>query len=81
MTMPRGYAMPRRLTFRELLRLARYRARHPDRTIRQGEFGVWEAEINLGGTTRQDLAEHRLDDLLDHLDEMTGEHPPPPPDG
>jgi hypothetical protein len=69
-----GYIMTH-LTLREAFRLARYRARHPDRPIRQEEFGVWHAEIPLDETTCQYIAEHRLDDLLDRLDDMTGPHP------
>jgi hypothetical protein len=77
MTMPRGYAMPGRLTFREWTRLLRYRARRPDMTIRQGDFGEWHAEVPAGGDSRHFVVEERLDDLLDQLERRF----PHPPDG
>ena len=55
----------------QVLRLARFREQHPDVIIGTGEFGTWEARIpELAGETV--TTRYKLRDLLDRLDELTG---------
>ena len=53
-------------------RLLAFRAAHPDVIVEAGEFGTWQARIPEPNgeivTTR-----YRLVELLDKLDELTGE--------
>lgn len=71
---PGGWTRPRlRLVPDEpdqLMRLARFRARHPDVIIGTGEFGTWQARIPQPAgetvTTRYTLRE-----LLDRLEQLT----------
>ena len=55
----------------QVLRLARFREQHPDVIIGTGEFGTWEARIPepTGETV---TTRHTLRELLDRLDELTG---------
>jgi len=57
----------------QVLRLARFRAGHPDVIICAGESGTWQARIPQPAgetvTTRYTLRE-----LLDRLDQLTSQH-------
>jgi hypothetical protein len=54
----------------QVMRLARFRARHPAVVIGEGEFGTWQARIpEPSGETV--IVRHRLADVLDRLDELT----------
>ena len=53
------------------MRLARFRAEHPAVIIGAGEFGTWQARIpEPSGETI--IVRHRLAEVLDRLDELTG---------
>ena len=53
-------------------RLRAFRAAHPDVIIGPGEFGTWQARIPAeNGETV--ASRHRLRELLDRLDELTGD--------
>ena len=54
-------------------RLLAFRAAHPAVIIGAGEFGTWQALIPApdGETV---VSRHRLCELLDRLDELTGQH-------
>jgi hypothetical protein len=55
----------------QVMRLARFRAEHPAVIIGEGEFGTWQARIpEANGETV--IVRHRLADVLDKLDELTG---------
>jgi hypothetical protein len=58
----------------QLLRLAAFRAAHPDVRIGLGEFGTWEAVIPEPAGERF-TAQYTLRKLLDRLDDLTGEPP------
>ncbi len=54
-------------------RLLAFRAAHPDVIVGAGEFGTWQALIpEENGETV--VTRHRLCELLDRLDELTGQH-------
>jgi hypothetical protein len=56
----------------QAVRLARFRAAHPDVDVAAGEFGTWQARIpEENGETI--ITRHRLGELLDRLDEVTGQ--------
>jgi len=56
----------------QAVRLAWFRERHPDVVIGAGEFGTWQARIpQPNGETV--TSRYTLKDLLDRLDELTGE--------
>ena len=54
-------------------RLLAFRAAHPGVIIGPGEFGTWQALIpeDNGETV---VSRHRLCELLDKLDALTGQH-------
>ena len=54
------------------MRLAAFRAAHPEVVIEAGEFGAWQARIpeENGETVNP---RHRLGELLDRLGEVTGQ--------
>ncbi|MGO9192425.1 MAG: hypothetical protein ACLP8X_28745 [Streptosporangiaceae bacterium] len=54
-------------------RLLAFRAAHPDVIVGAGEFGTWQARIpEPAGETV--VNRYRLCELLDKLDELTGQH-------
>jgi hypothetical protein len=55
----------------QVLRLARFRAEHPAVVIGTAEFGTWQARIPEA-TGETVVVRHRLAELLDKLDELTG---------
>jgi hypothetical protein len=56
----------------QVSRLQRYRAAHPDVIVAAGEFGTWQARIPAeNGETV--AVRYRLCELLDRLDELTGD--------
>jgi hypothetical protein len=60
----------------QLLRLQLFRQRHPDVIIGDGGFGTIQARIpELSGETV--VTRYRLDELLDRLDDLTGEQDQP----
>jgi hypothetical protein len=55
----------------QVARLARFRTAHPAVVIGTGEFGTWQARIpKPDGETI--IVRHRLVEVLDKLDELTG---------
>jgi hypothetical protein len=61
------------MTADPIMRLAEFHRDHPEIRIAPGEFGVWHADIPLGGNAMHYVAEHDLVTLLDKLDEhVTG---------
>jgi hypothetical protein len=55
----------------QVMRLARFRAEHPSVIIGAGEFGTWQARIpEASGEII--IVRHRLAEVLDKLDELTG---------
>ena len=64
----------------QLLRLARFRAAHPEVIIGDGGFGVWQALIPEPDGERI-ISRHMLRELLDKLDELIGEHRSQPETG
>jgi len=75
-----GHARPRRAALGlppdepdQVPRLREFRAAHPDVIIGSGGFGTWQARIpeEAGETV---TSRHTLRDLLNRLDELTGEH-------
>ena len=61
-------------------RLQRYRAAHPGVIIGAGGFGTWQARIpESDGETV--TVRYTLRELLDKLDELTGQHPDQPGGG
>jgi hypothetical protein len=53
------------------MRLARFRAAHPDVIVEAGEFGTWQARLpEPAGETI--ITRHRLGELLDRLSELVG---------
>ena len=56
----------------QVVRLARFRAAHPDVDVAAGEFGTWQARIpeEKGETI---ITRHLLGELLDRLGEVTGQ--------
>lgn len=55
-------------------RLRAFRAAHPDVIIGTGDFGTWQALIpESDGETV--ITRYHLRELLDKLDELTGQHP------
>ncbi len=57
----------------QVLRLARFRAAHPDVIIGDGGFGTWQARIpEASGETV--ITRYTLRELLDKLAELNGEH-------
>jgi hypothetical protein len=55
----------------QLARLARFRTAYPAVVIGAGEFGTWQARIpEPDGETM--IVRHRLAEVLDKLDELTG---------
>jgi hypothetical protein len=55
----------------QVLRLARFRAAYPAVVIGAGEFGTWQARIPEA-TGETIIVRHRLAEVLDKLDELTG---------
>jgi hypothetical protein len=56
----------------QVLRLGRFREEHPDVIIGDGGFGTWQARIpEPDGETV--ITRYTLRELLDKLDELTGE--------
>ena len=56
----------------QLLRLQAFRAAHPEVIIGDGGFGVWQARIPESDGERI-ISRYTLRELLDKLDELTGE--------
>lgn len=56
----------------QVMRLARFRAAHPDVIVEAGEFGTWQARI-LEENGETVITRHRLGELLDKLGEATGQ--------
>jgi len=57
----------------QVLRLMQFRKEHPDVVIGTDEFGTWQARIpEPDGETV--VNRYRLCELLDRLDELTGQH-------
>ena len=56
----------------ELFRLAAFRAAHPDVVIGDGGFGTWQARIP-GPDGETVTTRYTLRELLDRLDQLTGE--------
>jgi hypothetical protein len=56
----------------QLLRLARFRAAHPEVIIGDGGFGVWQARIPEPDGERI-ISRYTLRELLVKLDKLTGE--------
>ena len=55
----------------QVVRLARFRAEHPAVVIGESEFGTWQARVpEANGETV--VVRHRLVEVLDKLDELTG---------
>ena len=56
----------------QVRRLTRFRQEHPEVIMGPGEFGTWQARIpEAAGETV--TTRHTLRELLDRLDELTGE--------
>ena len=56
----------------QVARLARFRTAHPAVVIGTGEFGTWQARMpEPDGETI--IARHRLAEVPDKLDELTGD--------
>ena len=56
----------------QVARLARFRTAHPAVVIGTGEFGTWQARMpEPDGETI--IVRHRLAEVLDKLDELTGD--------
>jgi hypothetical protein len=56
----------------QVMRLAAFRAAHPDVVVEAGEFGTWQGRIpEENGETV--ITRHRLGELLDRLAEVTGQ--------
>ena len=56
----------------QVMRLARFRAAHPEVTVEAGDFGTWQGRIpEKNGETV--ITRHLLGELLDKLDALTGE--------
>lgn len=55
----------------QVMRLARFGARHPAVIIGQGEFGTWRARISEP-SGESIIVRHRLAEVLDKLDELIG---------
>jgi hypothetical protein len=54
----------------QLLRLAQFRAAHPDVIVEAGEFGTWQARIPEENGEIV-ITRHALRELLDKLDALT----------
>ena len=55
----------------QMLRRAAFERRHPEvRISREKLFGVWHADVPLGGNGERHLADHDLGKLLDRLDDV-----------
>jgi hypothetical protein len=61
----------------QVLRLQVFRAAHPGVIIGDGGFGTWQARIPEPNGEIV-ITRYRLIELLDKLDELTGEHPSQP---
>jgi hypothetical protein len=60
----------------QLLRLAQFRAAHPDVIVEAGEFGTWQGRIpEENGETV--VTRHTLGELLHKLDVLTPQHDGP----
>jgi len=57
----------------QVLRLQALRVAHPEVIIRDGGFGVWQARIPEPNGEHV-ISRHTLRELLDKLDELTGEY-------
>ncbi len=57
----------------QVLRLQAFRAAHPEVIIGDFGFGVWQARIPEP-SGEQIISRYTLRELLDKLDELTGEH-------
>ncbi len=57
----------------QVLRLQRFRAAHPEVVIGDFGFGVWQARIPKPDGEHV-ISRYTLRELLDKLDELTGEH-------
>lgn len=55
----------------QVMRLARFRAAHPDVIVEAGEFGTWQARIPEENSETI-ITRHRLGELLDRLGELVG---------
>jgi hypothetical protein len=56
----------------QVIRLAAFRAAHPDVVVEAGEFGTWQGRI-LEENGETVITRHRLGELLDRLGEVTGQ--------
>lgn len=65
--------MPADLGQLPAVRLERYRRDHLEVDIPEPVEGVWRAHIPLGGNSERVIAGPRLEDLLDKLDQVTGD--------
>jgi hypothetical protein len=57
----------------QVLRLQAFRAAHPEVIIGDFGFGVWQARIPMPQGEHV-ISRYTLRELLDKLDELTGEH-------
>jgi len=57
----------------QVLRLQAFRAEHPEVIIGDFGFGVWQARIPEPNGERV-ISRYTLRELLDKLDELTGDH-------
>jgi hypothetical protein len=57
----------------QVLRLRVFRVAHPEVIIGDGGFGVWQARVPEPDGERV-ISRYTLRELLDKLDELTGEH-------
>jgi hypothetical protein len=57
----------------QVLRLRVFRVVHPEVIIGDGGFGVWQARVPEPDGERV-ISRYTLRELLDKLDELTGEH-------
>jgi hypothetical protein len=57
----------------QVFRLQAFRVVHPEVIIGDGGFGVWQARIPEPDGEHV-ISRHTLCELLDKLDELTGEH-------
>ena len=57
----------------QVLRLQAFRTAHPEAIIGDGGFGVWQARVPEPDGEHV-ISRYTLRELLDKLDELTGEH-------
>jgi hypothetical protein len=70
--LPRGPLGLIRDEFGQVLRLQAFRAAHPEVIVGDGGFGTWQARIPEPNGEIV-ITRYRLVELLDKLDEVTGE--------